>query len=163
MQQTKKFKMADAISPYLAVSCGLIAKVWWPVSLTISLWETDCVISDCTRSQSYHILFYCLLYTIYSLHKYELLFVDAKHNAEFQPVEITGHVKFNRPNGLNQINWHHIMWSDLNWKSIYLAWGFIKIGDTDYLSFIICQGYKCIRSSGLTFIEKRLITLCHGL
>ena len=24
MQQTKKFKMADAISPYLAVSCGLI-------------------------------------------------------------------------------------------------------------------------------------------
>ena len=23
MQQTKKFKMADAISPYLAVSCGL--------------------------------------------------------------------------------------------------------------------------------------------
>ena len=25
MQQTKKFKMADAISPYLAVSCGLKA------------------------------------------------------------------------------------------------------------------------------------------
>ena len=25
MQQTKKFKMADAISPYLAVSCGLIS------------------------------------------------------------------------------------------------------------------------------------------
>ena len=24
MQQTKKFKMADAISPYLAVSCGLM-------------------------------------------------------------------------------------------------------------------------------------------
>ena len=26
MQQTKKIKMADAISPYLAVSCGLIYK-----------------------------------------------------------------------------------------------------------------------------------------
>ena len=26
MQQTKKFKMADAISPYLAVSCGLRTK-----------------------------------------------------------------------------------------------------------------------------------------
>ena len=26
MQQTKKFKMADAISPYLAVSCGLKRK-----------------------------------------------------------------------------------------------------------------------------------------
>ena len=25
MQQTKKFKMADALSPYLAVSCGLIS------------------------------------------------------------------------------------------------------------------------------------------
>ena len=24
MQQTKKFKMVDAISPYLAVSCGLM-------------------------------------------------------------------------------------------------------------------------------------------
>ena len=28
MQQTKKFKMADAISPYLAVSCGLILCIW---------------------------------------------------------------------------------------------------------------------------------------
>ena len=29
MQQKKKFKMADAISPYLAVSCGLssVAKI----------------------------------------------------------------------------------------------------------------------------------------
>ena len=27
MQQTKKFKMADAISPYLAVSCGLIIQM----------------------------------------------------------------------------------------------------------------------------------------
>ena len=27
MQQTKKFKMADAISPYLAVSCGLILEM----------------------------------------------------------------------------------------------------------------------------------------
>ena len=27
MQQTKKFKMADAISPYLAVSCGLRVKM----------------------------------------------------------------------------------------------------------------------------------------
>ena len=28
MQQTKKFKMADAISPYLAVSCGLKTVSW---------------------------------------------------------------------------------------------------------------------------------------
>ena len=35
MQQTKKFKMADAISPYLAVSCGLMSLFcvagWWQI------------------------------------------------------------------------------------------------------------------------------------
>ena len=37
MQQTKKFKMADAISPYLAVSCGLmtIHSVCW----RLGFWE----------------------------------------------------------------------------------------------------------------------------
>ena len=43
MQQTKKFKMADAISPYLAVSCGLIAidaitdTSWRPVQYILTL------------------------------------------------------------------------------------------------------------------------------
>ena len=52
-----------------------------------------------------------------------------------------------------KINWHHIMWSELNWKIIYLAWGFIKIGDTDYrqvsnirrtlVGNYICRSLRC--------------------
>ena len=47
MQQTKKFKMADAISPYLAVSCGLIVNACHP-----SHW-----ISCCYNAVQYNILY----------------------------------------------------------------------------------------------------------
>ena len=42
MQQTKKFKMADAISPYLAVSCGLIYhNITYDTAITMAESELD--------------------------------------------------------------------------------------------------------------------------
>ena len=48
MQQTKKFKMADAISPYLAVSCGLtficisLVISWYAIDFFHSIWFQQC-------------------------------------------------------------------------------------------------------------------------
>ena len=41
MQQTKKIKMADAISPYLAVSCGLRARTWAIIMKSDAIFSED--------------------------------------------------------------------------------------------------------------------------
>ena len=52
MQQTKKFKMADAISPYLAVSCGLILSLdLYTASVAESLYHTGQILGMCPANE----------------------------------------------------------------------------------------------------------------